>query len=86
VAPSSIDDWGGPAHPSHWSIAWNREYAIDPAHTYSATLFACAGGGDFIRDALLDVEVRPVIPAPRALLLAVTGAALVGWRRRSAAR
>lgn len=86
AAPSSMDDWGGPWGPSNWSIAWNREYAIDPAHTYGATLFAYAGGGDFIRDALLDVEVRPVIPAPGALLLAVMGAALVGSRCRSAAR
>jgi hypothetical protein len=85
--PVSLEDPGGwDWPPSAWSLTWGRTCPIDPTHTYAMTLFAYAGGGDDMRGACLDLEVQPVIPAPRALLLAVTGAALVGWRRRSAAR
>jgi hypothetical protein len=85
VSPSSEDtsDWDWP--PRTWSLLWNRTCPIDPTHTYAVTLCAFAGGGDDVREACLDLEVCPVIPAPGALLLAVLGAALVGSRRRSAA-
>jgi len=83
---SSEDPGGWDWPPSGWSLLWDSTCPVDPAHTYAMTLFAYAGGGDFIRDTLLEVEVRPVIPAPGALLLAVMGAALLGARRRSTAR
>ncbi len=84
VSAENAGGWNWP--PSAWSLTWNGTCPMDPTHTYAMTLFAYAGGGDDMRRALLDVEVRPSIPAPGALLLAVLGAALVGLRHRSAIR
>ena len=84
VSPDDLGGWDWP--PSTWSLMWDSTYPIDPTHLYAMTLFAYAGGGDAERGALLDVNVQAIVPAPGALLLAVIGAALVGWRRRSTAR
>ncbi|MCL5279922.1 MAG: hypothetical protein M1376_08465 [Planctomycetes bacterium] len=85
--PGSSEDRGGwDWPPNEWSLTWERTYPMDATHLYGVTLFACAGGGDDRREAVWNLEVCPVVPAPGALLLAGTGAALVASRRRSAAR
>lgn len=74
AAPAASDwqEW------STWHLDWTHTFPLDPTHTYGMTLFAYAGHGDSTREAFLQVDLRPVIPAPGALLLAALGAAVVG--------
>lgn len=80
LAEPHDSDWGN--HYLSWWHDRDNTYPVDPAHTYSMTLFAHAGYGDDIRGSYLVVDVLPTaIPAPGALLLVVIGTALVGGLR-----
>jgi hypothetical protein len=65
-----------------WEFEWERSYCVDSTHTYQLELFATAGTGDTDRYAVLDVGIRPSVPAPCSILLGTLGTGLVTWIRR----